>query len=58
MQAGLCIPAFTQGKDQLFSIEVEETSAIAIGRIHVERVIGMVQQNSPSYSEQYQLISL
>ena len=26
--------------------------------IHVEHVIGMALQNSPSYSEQYQLISL
>ena len=42
MQASLCIPAFTKGKDQLSLIEVEETRAIAIVRIHVERVIGMV----------------
>ena len=44
MQASLRIPAFTKGKDQLSPIEVEETRTIANVRIHVERVIGMVQQ--------------
>ena len=42
MQASLCTLAFTMGKDQLSQIEVEETRAIAIVRIHVGRVIGMV----------------
>ena len=44
MQASLHIPAFTKGKDQLSAVEVEETRTIANVRIHVERVIGMVQQ--------------
>ncbi|XP_062512472.1 uncharacterized protein LOC134188291 [Corticium candelabrum] len=43
-QAKLYIPAFTKGKDQLAAIEVEETRLIANVRIHVERVIGCVQQ--------------
>ena len=42
MQASLRIPAFTKGKDQFSPIEVEGTKAIAIVRIHVESVIGMV----------------
>ena len=44
MQASLRIPAFTNGKDKLSSIEVEETRTIANVRIHVEWVIGMVRQ--------------
>ena len=41
MQASLCIPAFTKGKEQLSPIEVERTRAVAIVRIHVECVIGV-----------------
>lgn len=44
MQARLHIPSFTKGKDQLSSLEVEETRSIANVRIHVERVIGAVRQ--------------
>ena len=44
MQASLCIPVLTKGKDQLSPVEVEETKTIANVRIHVERVIGMVGQ--------------
>ena len=46
MQArpGIHIPAFAKGKDQLLTLEVEETRAIANVRIHVERVIGAVHQ--------------
>ena len=40
----LKIPAFTKGKKQLTSIEVEQTRQIANVRIHVERVIGNVRQ--------------
>ena len=43
-QAQLHIPAFTKGKSQLSTLEVEETRAIANVRIHVERVIGCVRQ--------------
>lgn len=43
-QAQLHIPAFTKGKSQLSTLEVEETRAIANVRIHVERVIGYVRQ--------------
>lgn len=37
------IPAFTKGKRQLESIDVEQTRRIASVRIHVERVIGNVR---------------
>ncbi len=40
----LKIPAFTKGKKQLSSIEVEQTRKIANVRIHVERVIGNIRQ--------------
>ena len=58
MQATLRIPAFTKGKDQIPPIEVEETRVIANVRINVDHIIGMALHNSPSYLEQYQLISL
>ncbi|XP_065643115.1 uncharacterized protein LOC136074701 [Hydra vulgaris] len=38
--ASVKIPAFTKGKRQLDSIDVEQTRHIASVRIHVERVIG------------------
>ncbi|KAL1479970.1 hypothetical protein MTO96_051424 [Rhipicephalus appendiculatus] len=41
--APLAIPAFTKGKRQLTSGDVEKTMEIANVRIHVERVIGMVR---------------
>ena len=41
-QAELAIPAFTKGKAQLDSIDVEKTRKIASVRIHVERVIGLL----------------
>lgn len=37
--AELTIPAFTKGKDQLHSVDVEKTRGIANVRIHVECVI-------------------
>ncbi len=40
----LKIPAFTKGKKQLTSIEVEQTRQIANVQIHVERVVGNVRQ--------------
>ena len=40
----LKMPAFTKGKKQLSSIEVEQTRKIANVRIHVERVIGNIRQ--------------
>ena len=46
-QARLHIPAFTKGKSQLSSLEVEETRNIANVRIHVERVIGCIKQKYP-----------
>jgi len=42
--AKLEIPAYTKGKTQLSSLEVEETRRLANVRIHVERVIGLVWQ--------------
>ena len=36
------IPAFTKGKRQLDSLDVEQTRRIASVRIHVEKVIGNV----------------
>ena len=44
-QAELSIPAFTKGKDQLYSIDLEKNREIANVRIHVERVIGLLRQN-------------
>ena len=38
------IPAYTKGKTQLSSLEVEETRRLANVLIHVERVIGLVRQ--------------
>ncbi len=43
-QAQLRIQAFTKGKAQLSTLEVEETRSIANVIIHVERVIGCVRQ--------------
>jgi hypothetical protein len=40
----LKIPAFTKGKQQLSSLEIESTRGLASVRIHVERVIGLVRQ--------------
>jgi hypothetical protein len=42
-QAKLNIPAFTKGKDQLDSADVEQTRKIATVR-HVERIIGLLRQ--------------
>ena len=39
----LKIPAFTKGKPQLSSLDVETTRRIASVRIHVERVVGLLQ---------------
>ena len=46
-QAKLNIPAFTKGKDQLDSVDVEQTRKIAAVRIHVERIIGLLR---PKYT--------
>lgn len=43
--ASLVLPAFTKGKTQLSSLEVEQTREIANVRIHVERVIGTVRNS-------------
>ena len=43
-QEKLCIPAFTKGKKQLPTQEVEETRKNVNVRIHVERVIGLVRR--------------
>jgi hypothetical protein len=43
-QAKLNIPAFTKGKDQLDSADVEQTRKIATFQIHVERIIGLLRQ--------------
>ena len=42
--AQLNIPAFTRGKDQQDSVDVETTRGIANVRIHVERVIRTLRQ--------------
>ena len=42
-QAELVIPAFTKGKAQLDTVDVEKTRGIASVRIHVERVIGLLR---------------
>ena len=41
--AELIVPAFTKGKDQLSSGDVENTRKIASVRIHIERVIGLIK---------------
>ena len=38
------LPAFTKGKKQLSAMEVESSRRLSRVRIHVERVIGMLQQ--------------
>ena len=43
-QAQLVIPVFTKGKEQLDPIDVEKTRGIALVRIHVERVIGLLSR--------------
>ena len=43
-RAQLAIPTFTKGKSQLDPIDVEKTRGIANVRIHVERVIGLLQR--------------
>ena len=40
----LKIPAFTRGKKQFSSIQIEQTRIIVNVRIHVERVIGNIRQ--------------
>ena len=44
VDASLEIPAFTKGKNQSPALEVEKTRTIANVRIHVEQVIGSLQQ--------------
>nr|XP_047137737.1 uncharacterized protein LOC124814270 [Hydra vulgaris] len=41
--AELFVPAFTKGKDQLSSGDVEKTRKIASVRIHIERVTGLIK---------------
>ena len=40
----LVIPAFTKGKAQLDPVDVEQSRGIAIVRIHIERVIGLLRR--------------
>lgn len=40
----LVIPAFTKGKKQLDPLDVEKTRGIVNVRIHIERVIGLLQR--------------
>ena len=42
--ATLQIPAFTRGKNQLSSAEVEHSRRLARVRIHVEHVIGQMKK--------------
>ena len=42
-RAGLAIPAFIKGKDQLDPVDVERTRGIANVQIHVERIIGLLR---------------
>ena len=43
-QGKLIIPAFTMAKEQLDPLDVERSRGIASVRIHVERVIGLLQR--------------
>lgn len=38
------LPSFTKGKAQLLAKEVQESRELAVVRIHVERLIGVIQQ--------------
>ena len=38
------MPAFTKGKTQLSAKEVQESRELAVVRIHVERLIGVIKQ--------------
>ena len=56
--ASLNIPAFTKGKSQLPSADVESTRRLANVRIHVERVIGSVIENIyGSVRQKFQILS-
>ena len=50
------IPPFTKGKKQLSKAEVDTARQLAQVRIHVERVIGVVRQNTRFYNQLYQSI--
>ena len=44
LEASIVMPSFTKGKQQLSSTEVEQSRRISNVRIHIERVIGLLQQ--------------
>ena len=43
-QAEAKLPAFTKKKTQLSAKEVQELRELAVVRIHMERLIGMIKQ--------------
>ena len=43
-QAEAKLPAFTKGKAQLTAKEVQESRELAVLRIHVEKLIGVIKQ--------------
>ena len=43
-QAEAKLPSFTKGKAQLSAKEVQESRELAVVRIHVERLIGVIKQ--------------
>ena len=54
-QAKLYLPAFTNGKDQLSALEIEQTRNIANVRIHVDTsLLDVFNKNTLSFKEHYQ----
>ena len=56
--AEIKVPAYTRGKNQLSSVEIECTRKLFRVRIHVEKVIGVLKQKYTIFSQSFVLVSL